>query len=103
MRTGGCPGIGWAACERPSNGSAMLRMRTPVDAWHAVPLQKDNSNTRALNKLFKTSVSLPEWLSGVDLRSTGGNSAWVRAPQMTMQVRRKGELSAHRFYKWRTP
>ena len=28
-------------------------------------------------------VSLPEWLMGVDLRSTGGNSAWVRTPQLT--------------------
>ena len=40
-------------------------------------------------------VSLPEWLRGVDLRSTGGNSAWVRAPQMTEQRGRWGYVRAH--------
>ena len=28
-------------------------------------------------------VSLPEWLMGVDLRSTAGNCAWARTPQLT--------------------
>ena len=43
------------------------------------------SNNKKVSRLHYQ-VSLPEWLMGVDLRSTAGNCAWARTPQLTFST-----------------
>ena len=82
----------WPRMSRSQTNAPSIRPQT-------IDLQSAQSRARPLSSSARTpriqppdvdvvsemlaEVSLPDWLMGVDLRSTAGNCAWARTPQLT--------------------